>query len=82
MGDLPDFVRTREDLIATHLDDNDIVEILTVLKERAKLGSYEHIKIVLEIKYGKNPAPPSSDVTLAELMWGAPTGLKPADDAI
>lgn len=81
-GDLPDFIRTRQDLIDVHLSDNDIVEILTVLKEKAKLGSYEHIKILMELKYGKNPPPPSNERSLEDLLLESPIGYRPPEGAI
>lgn len=80
--ELHDYVRSRQDLIETHITDSDIVDIITALKEKAKLGSYEHAKAVVELKYGKNPEPPKNDRTLEDLLWESPLGPTPGPGAI
>jgi hypothetical protein len=74
-----DIPRTREELIDTHLSDDDIVIIIHSLKERiAKYGDVQAARLLFEFKYGKNPEPPSGDKSLAELMLESPlakTGL-------
>lgn len=72
-----DFDRSRHQLIETHLTDDDIVEIITALKEKAKQGNYEAGKALFELKYGKNPEPPSDQVTLEQLLYETPTGPRP-----
>lgn len=65
--------RTREELIDTHLSDDDIVLILHSLKERIeKYGDVQAARLLFEFKYGKNPEPPSNDKTLQELMLESP----------
>lgn len=70
---LPRLVRTREELIESHLSDDDIVEVLEALKFRATTqGDVMAAKALLEFKYGKNPEPPSNAQTLEELMAQEP----------
>jgi hypothetical protein len=69
---LPNLTRTRDELIAVHLSDEDIVEIIEALKIKAKAGQYEPCKILFELKYGKNPGPPSSGPSLADLLLERP----------
>lgn len=68
-----DIPRTREELIDTHLSDDDIVVIIHSLKERiAKYGDVQAARLLFEFKYGKNPEPPSNQRTLEELMLESP----------
>lgn len=82
MSDLPEIIRTREDLINTHLSDNDIVEILTSMKRAALAGEWPAAKLLLEFKYGRNPEPVSTNLTLEELMAQTPLGVAPGPDSI
>lgn len=62
-------IRTREDLIESHLSDDDIVEIIFKLRERvAMYGDVAAAKLLFEFKYGKNPEPPSQQTSLEELI--------------
>lgn len=70
---MPRLVRTREELIESHLSDDDIVEVLTALKFRATTqGDVMAAKALLEFKYGRNPEPPNNSQTLEELFMAAP----------
>lgn len=65
--------RTREELIDTHLTDDDIVLLLTHLKGRVeRYGDVQAAKLLIEFKYGKNPEPPSNQKTLDELFLVGP----------
>lgn len=80
--ELPKIVRTREDLINTHLSDDDIVEIITSMKKAALSGEWPAAKLLLEFKYGRNPDPIQTNLTLEELMAETPLGVVPGPDAI
>lgn len=77
---MPELPRTREQLIDAHLSDDDIVEIITALRERvAKYGDVQAARLLLEFKYGKNPEPVQTGETLDDLMMQSP--LAPRSDA-
>lgn len=82
MSDLPKLVRTRAELIDTHLSDDDIVEILTGLKRAAAAGEWAAAKLLIEFKYGRNPEPIVTDLTLEDLMAQTPLGVVPGPDSI
>lgn len=65
--------RSREELIETHLSDDDIVLLITHLKQRVeKYGDVQAAKLLIEFKYGKNPDPPSNSKSLEELFLASP----------
>lgn len=80
--DLPKLIRTREDLINTHLSDDDIVEIITSMKRAALSGEWPAAKLLLEFKYGRNPEPIQTDRTLEDLLAETPLGVAPGPDSI
>lgn len=72
-----DYPRTRQELIETHLSDDDIVILLTHLKARVeKYGDVQAAKLLIEFKYGKNPEPPSNSQTLEELFLETPAASR------
>lgn len=82
MADLPKLVRTRAELIDTHLTDDDIVLVLDRLKSLALSGDWQAAKLLLEFKYGRNPEPVNNDLSLEDLMAETPLGVTPGPDAI
>lgn len=80
--ELPKLIRTREDLINTHLSDDDIVMILTRLKEQALAGEWQAAQMLLKFKYGSNPEPIQTDRTLEDLLAETPLGVIPGPDSI
>lgn len=65
--------RTREELIDSHLTDDDIVLVITALRLKVeRTGDVMAAKLLWEFKYGKNPEPPSRETTLEELMLEGP----------
>lgn len=80
MSELPKVPpRTREDLIASELSDEDIIILIHHLKARVeKYGDVQAARLLIEFKYGKNPDPPSQTTSLEDLMLAgplAPSGL-------
>lgn len=71
-SELPKLLRSREDLLAAHLADDDVVEIITRLKALALSGDVMAIRLAMELKYGKNPEPPKAGQTLEDLMMENP----------
>lgn len=65
--------RTREELIAAHLTDDDIVEIITHLRARVeKYGDVQAARLLLEFRYGKSPEPPQEGSSLEQLLMESP----------
>lgn len=79
---MADGPRSREELIEGHLSDDAIIDILEGLKERASRGDWNAAKLLIEFRFGKNPEPPHTGMTLEDLMAASPTGIVPGPDDI
>lgn len=67
---------TREDLIASALPDELILEIIALLVERVrKYGDVPASKVLLEFRYGKNPDAPQEGTTLEQIMLQTPLSV-------